>query len=164
MPRRLLVVMLAAALLGGCAARPGVISQTAPVVEVNAEKGVALKGYDPVAYFTGGAAVKGKEELSYRWSGTIWRFSSEDNRTLFTLKPEAYAPQYGGYCAYAMSRGLIADISPTAWAVVGGKLYLNNNGFAHQLWNTDRTENIVAANQNWPLMPRIDAPIPRDGR
>lgn len=161
MPRRLLLVILVAVLLGGCAARPGLISQAAPVADVNAENGVGIKGYDPVAYFFGGNAVKGKAELSYRWSGITWLFSSEENRKLFSSKPETYAPQYGGYCAYAMSRGRIADIDPTAWAVVDGKLYLNNNVVAHQLWNTDRAGNIIAANQNWPLMPKIPASTQR---
>lgn len=160
MLRRLFVVIFAAAILSGCAARPGEVSQTTPVAEVNAQMGVALKGYDAVAYFNRGTAVKGDERFSHPWRGITWRFSSEENRSLFAANPEAYAPRYGGYCAYAMSRGMIADISPAAWAVVDGKLYLNNNGFAHQLWNASRSENIAAADQNWSLMPKIDAHMP----
>src|SRR5262245_15678225 len=96
--------------------------------------GVALKGYDPVAYFTENKPVKGLSEFAYEWMGAEWYFSSAANRELFMANPEKYAPQYGGYCAYAVSRGHTADISPNNWKIVEGRLYLNNGWFAEKLW------------------------------
>ena len=112
--------------------------------------GVALKGYDPVAYFTEGKPVKGLNDFTYEWMGAEWHFSSAANRELFIASPEKYAPQYGGYCAYAVSRGHTADISPNYWKVVAGRLYLNNGWLAERLWKLSIPENIEKANQNWP--------------
>ena len=88
----------------------------------NQSQGAAIKGYDPVAYFTQSDAVKGSEEHSHMWSGVKWLFSTAANRDAFAAEPDKYAPQYGGYCSYAMSRNYVADITPTAWKVVDGKL------------------------------------------
>jgi YHS domain-containing protein len=74
--------------------------------------GVAIKGYDPVAYFTQGKAVKGKEKFELKWRGARWRFANADHRKDFRQQPEKYAPQYGGFCAWAMARGQVAPISP----------------------------------------------------
>ena len=90
-------------------------------------EGVAVKGYDPVAYFVEGKPVKGSGKFEHKWMGAKWHFSSAENRDSFAKNPEKYAPQYGGYCAYAVSQGAIADIDPTAWKIVNGKLYLNLN-------------------------------------
>ena len=92
--------------------------------------GVALKDFDPVAYFTEGQPIKGKKDFTYQWMGAKWYFSSAANRDRFIEKPRQYAPQYGGYCAYAVSKGHTADISPKAWKIVDGKLYLNNGWIA----------------------------------
>jgi hypothetical protein len=118
---------------------------------------LALRGYDPVAYFTAGRPVAGSETLTYSWQGTSWRFASEENRAAFIANPARYAPQFGGYCAYAVSQGTTADGDPHQWAVVDGQLFLNNNVLASALWNRDRTENIKAGQQNWPLIPKQPA-------
>jgi hypothetical protein len=141
--------------LAGCAATSGHVTQKEPVPEINMQQGVALKGYDPVAYFSNHAPTKGTDQLTYSWRGLTWKFASAENRDAFAHTPEHYAPEFGGYCAFAISRGQIADIDPNSWAVVGDKLYLNNNPFAQEFWDQDRPGNIEAGNVNWPLVPKI---------
>jgi len=153
--RRTATVTLAALLLLGGCATDGSVSQTKPIPPLNAENGVALKGHDPVAYFSAGKPMSGQAGIEHRWRGLTWRFASVANRDAFAAEPERYAPQFGGYCAFAISRGYIADIDPAAWAVERGKLYLNNNAFAHQLWEVDRPGNIAAGERNWPLVPKL---------
>jgi YHS domain-containing protein len=114
--------------------------------------GVAVKGYDPVAYFVEGKPVKGSGKYEHKWMGAKWRFSSAENRELFAKNPEKYAPQYGGYCAYAVSQGAIADIDPTAWKIVNGKLYLNLNHAVARIWRKDIPGYIVKADKNWPAV------------
>jgi len=130
----------------------GLVSVTAfaidPVNKTSA--GAALKGYDPVAYFTEGKPVKGLREFQHEWMGAKWYFLSAANRDLFIANPEKYAPRYGGYCAYAVSKGHTADISPSAWKIVDGRLYLNNGWVAEKLWKRNIPENIGNADRNWP--------------
>ncbi len=116
----------------------------------NQSQGTAIKGYDPVAYFTQSDAVKGSEDHSHDWNGVKWLFATAANRDAFAAEPDKFAPQYGGYCSYAMSRDYIADITPTAWKVVDGKLYLNNSKAVHLWWRADVPGNIVKADANWP--------------
>ncbi len=114
--------------------------------------GVAIKGYDPIAYFTDGKPVKGSKGFSVEWQKATWQFVTAKNRDAFSKDPEKYAPQYGGYCAYAVSKGYTADIDPNSWKIVNGKLYLNYNAEAQQLWAKDIPGNIAKANQNWPKL------------
>ncbi|WP_237684200.1 YHS domain-containing (seleno)protein [Pseudaminobacter soli (ex Zhang et al. 2022)] len=87
---------------------------------------VAIKGYDPVAYFTDNAAVQGSQQYTYRWLGATWVFASAENRDLFKADPAKYAPQYGGYCADGVSFGTVTtNIDPKAWRIIDGKLYLS---------------------------------------
>lgn len=87
---------------------------------------VAIKGYDPVAYFTQHEAVKGSGQFSYQWLGATWNFANAENRDLFARDPVKYAPQYGGYCADGVSLGTITtNIDPKAWRIIEGKLYLS---------------------------------------
>jgi YHS domain-containing protein len=111
---------------------------------------VAIKGYDPVAYFTDGKPVKGSKDFTTEWQKATWRFASAKNRDLFAKDPERYAPQYGGYCAYAVSQGYTADIDPDRWRIVGGKLYLNYSEKAQGLWEKDIPNHIAAGDKNWP--------------
>lgn len=110
----------------------------------------AIKGYDVVAYFTESDAVKGDAAHSHVWQGATWLFKTAANRDAFAAEPEKYAPQFGGYCSYAMSRDYIADITPTAWKIVDNKLYLNNSRAVHLWWLADQSGNIEKANANWP--------------
>lgn len=156
--RRAATILLLAGLgLGGCAS-PGSVTQTTPVAPLNLEADLALKGHDAVAYFTEGAPVPGRADIAFRWRDATWRFASVAHRDAFAAEPERYAPRYGGYCAFALSRGFIADVDPAAWAIDRGGLYLNNNAFAHQLWLADRADNIAAGDRNWPLIPKLRTP------
>ena len=121
---------------------------------VNAAEGIGLKGYDPVAYFINGAPTKGSEQYSFARKGITYRFASAGNLEKFKADPEKYLPQYGGYCAYAMSLDRIADIDPSRWAIVNGKLYLNNGFVAEKLWSLNKSGNIVSADRNWPQYPK----------
>jgi hypothetical protein len=115
-----------------------------------ATEGVAIGGYDPVAYFAEGKPRVGKPELTANWAGAKWQFATAKNRDLFVEAPEKYAPQFGGYCAYAMSSGKLADGDGERWRIVEGKLYLNNNWFAQQLWETNIPRNVQDADEHWP--------------
>jgi YHS domain-containing protein len=130
-------------------------SSEPPVAPVNATDGVGLKGYDPVAYFTNGQPTKGTGQYSFQWKGINYRFASAENLQRFKADPEKYLPQYGGYCAYAMSIDRIADISPTEWTIFGGKLYLNNNFFSQTLWSLDKSGRTEAGDRNWAVFPKL---------
>ncbi|MGB5617848.1 MAG: YHS domain-containing (seleno)protein [Desulfobacterales bacterium] len=110
----------------------------------------AIKGYDPVAYFTDGKPVEGKKEFKHEWMGAKWYFATAANRDLFKADPEKYAPRYGGYCAYAVAMGKTADIDPNAWKIVDGKLYLNYNQEIQAKWLEDVPGYIQKADMNWP--------------
>ena len=110
----------------------------------------AIKGYDPVAYFTQGEPMEGKGAHSYEWMGATWYFASAENMELFAGGPEKYAPQYGGYCAYAVSQGYTAKIDPDAWKIVDNKLYLNFSLKVQKLWEEDIPGYITKADANWP--------------
>jgi YHS domain-containing protein len=129
-------------------------SEKPPVAPVNAADGTGLKGYDPVAYFTLGQPTPGVDQYTYRWKSVTYRFASSQNLELFKSDPAKYLPQYGGYCAYAMSLNRIADIDPARWAIVDGKLYLNNGYIAQTLWSVNKTGNIDSADRNWPSYPK----------
>lgn len=124
-----------------------------PVAPVNTTSdGLAIKGYDPVAYVTEGMAVPGLAENDFRWKGAVWRFATSEHKALFKLDPERYAPRYGGYCAYAVSQGKTADIDPEAWTIVDNKLYLNLNKDVRGRWEKDRNAYIRQADMKWPHM------------
>lgn len=115
----------------------------------------AIKGADAVAYFSltaGDKAVIGSNQFTHEWLGATWRFISAENRDEFAANPEAYAPQYGGYCAYAVSHGFTKPVNPDKWKIVDGKLYLNLNGIAYRRWQKDQDAAIVRANTNWPTV------------
>ena len=112
--------------------------------------GAAIHGYDPVAYFEAGEPVKGKSRHEVEWNGAKWRFASAANRDAFQADPERYAPQYGGYCAWAVSRGHTAPIDPKSWKVVDGKLYLNYSKSVQENWEKDIPGHIASADGHWP--------------
>ncbi len=112
----------------------------------------AVKGYDVVAYFTEGKAVKGAKQFTYEWKGATWLFANAENLAAFMDSPERYAPQYGGYCAWAVSQGDTADIDPEAWKIVDGKLYLNYDADIQAKWAVDISGHIQKADENWPKL------------
>jgi YHS domain-containing protein len=123
------------------------LAQKAPVYS---DAAGAIRGYDPVAYFTQGAPVKGSKEFTHRWNGATWRFASAENRDRFAAAPEKYAPQYGGYCAYGVASGYAVKIEPDAWSVVDGKLYLNYDRSVQKSWQSDVPGYIRKADAHWP--------------
>jgi YHS domain-containing protein len=113
--------------------------------------GVAIEGYDTVAYFTDGRATKGSEEFAHDWLGVTWLFANAEHRDLFAEKPVQYAPQYGGHCAMGTAFGeSTANIDPEAWSIVDGKLYLQYSQGAREEWERNRADMIAAADQKWP--------------
>ena len=114
--------------------------------------GVAIHGYDPVAYYLERKPVEGSDNFEFEWMGATWRFASERNLEIFKAKPEHYAPQYGGYCAYAVSQGVNSDIDPNAWKIVDAKLYLNLNNRIQKIWLQDIPGYIRMADANWPRL------------
>ena len=119
---------------------------------VYAEDGIAIDGTDAVAYFTEGAPVPGSPDITHSWNGATWRFSSESNRDAFAADPTAYAPQYGGYCAWAVAQGYTASTVPHAWKIENGKLYLNFSRRIQRRWERDIPGNIAKGNANWPTV------------
>ena len=116
------------------------------------EDAVAIKGYDTVAYFTAGKALKGTESFTYSWHGMTWFFQSRENRDLFSASPEKYAPQYDGWCAWAMTEARKAVTDPEVWKIVDGKLYLNCSAAAFEKWSRDIPGNIKKADEIWLKM------------
>ena len=120
------------------------------VVNASSWTGTAIEGYDPVAYFEEGRPVEGDSDYAHEWMGATWYFASAENRDKFVADPEKYAPQYGGYCAWAVANGYTAEIDPQAWAVVDDKLYLNYSLDVQKQWQQDVPGHITKADANWP--------------
>jgi YHS domain-containing protein len=110
---------------------------------------IAIKGYDTVAYFKTGKALKGNESFTFKWHDMTWYFLTEENRDLFASNPEKYAPQYDGYCAWAMTEARKAKVDPEVWEIVNGKLYLQCSKAAYEKWSRDIPGNIKKADMNW---------------
>lgn len=143
--RRLVTAILAAATL---MAAP--IAASAKDAVYQSLFGTAIDGTDPVAYFTMGKPVKGSSDFAHDWNGATFHFATAENRDAFAANPEKYAPQYGGYCAWAVSQGYTASTDPEAWTIVDGKLYLNYNKSVQSTWEQDIPGNIAAGDGNWP--------------
>lgn len=114
--------------------------------------GVAIRGYDTVAYFTQGKPVEGSTEFTTEWEGASWRFSSQEHLDLFTASPEEYAPQYGGYCAYGVAKDGLVKIEPENWSIVDDKLYLNFNDKVQGLWEADIAGFISSADRKFEAL------------
>lgn len=143
--RRLVTAILAAAAM---LAAP--IAASAKDAVYQSLFGTAIDGTDPVAYFTMGKPVKGSSDFAHDWNGATFHFATAENRDAFAANPEKYAPQYGGYCAWAVSQGYTASTDPEAWTIVDGKLYLNYNKSVQSTWEQDIPGNIAAGDGNWP--------------
>ena len=136
--------------LVGIAVALAACSKTETAVGINTgSDGLAIKGFDAVAYFAVDNAVKGNAKYEYVWNGAKWLFSSEENMKKFQADPETYAPQFGGYCSFAVSEGYTADGDPEAWKVVDGKLYLNYNKKVREKWEQNQNERIEKGASNW---------------
>ena len=123
--------------------------------------GVAIMGYDPVAYFTEGRPMKGSEEFSYDWLGTPWQFASSKHRELFISEPTKYAPQYGGYCTGEVAfNGVTIDIDPEAWAIIDGRLYLAYSKEFMAEFKARPNDILAKAETNWPA---VETQLEQDG-
>lgn len=146
--RRIFIGLAAAALAGG-----GAKAETLhPVNTLGSSDGLAIRGYDPVAYFRDGGPRLGKSEFSVRHGGATWHFASAEHKTLFEADPERYLPAYGGFCAYGTSRGYLVKIEPEAWSIVDGHLYLNYDLDVRKTWLGRARIYIARADGNWPRL------------
>lgn len=116
--------------------------------EINQTDGFALKGNDVVSYFENERPLKGEEAFSFDWKGAKWLFSSEENKSKFEANPEQYAPQYGGYCSFAVSTGFTADCESNTFKIMNGKLYLFSAPEPMQEFIKDSSMT-KSANKNW---------------
>ena len=147
--RHSMVKLAAVALLSAIPASTPAFAKPAPEVNIEAD-GLAARGYDVTAYFLQGQAVRGNKAHQLQYKGVTWRFASAESLARFKADPAAYAPQFGGYCAWAVSQGYVAPGDPEQWKVVDGKLYLNFNARAKELWEADQADAIKRGHANWP--------------
>jgi YHS domain-containing protein len=126
-----------------------VIGAAGVAAGTSSKSDVAIKGYDAVAYFLAAKAIKGNDSFSYKWHNLTWYFVSRENQDMFAANPEKYAPQYDGYCAWAMTEERKAVTDPEVWKIVDGKLYLNCSMAAYEKWARDISGNIKKADANW---------------
>jgi YHS domain-containing protein len=150
--RRLLAVALAALGVTFLCLDFAAAQARKPSVFTEFRSKLALDGYDPVAYFKIGKPQKGSAAHAASWNGATWHFSSAENKTTFETSPQAYAPQYGGYCAWAVSEGYTAKGDPAHWRVVDGKLYLNYNASVQKSWEKNIPGHIAKGDKNWPTV------------
>lgn len=153
-----LLIVAALGLLGAGAL------QAAPPINTYGEGGgyfsdpertdTAIRGYDPVAYFTDGKPVPGSDAHVLDWMGARWKFASAAHLALFKAEPAKYAPQYGGYCAYGVASGYLVKIEPEQWAVIDGKLYLNYDADVSKKWRRDPAGYIGKADAAFPALLR----------
>lgn len=116
---------------------------------IDKSTGLAIEGYDPVAYFTDDRAVKGDPAYKADHAGAVYHFASAEHRDLFVADPAKYAPQYGGYCAYGVAKGVKAGIELDKFTIVDGKLYLNYNGSVQKTWRKDIAGYLARSEENW---------------
>lgn len=150
-PRHLNLKALAAAMLIALpvTVAPALAQAEKPAVYTPPFSQLALGGYDAVSYFAG-APAKGDARFSTIHKGVTYQFSSAQNLARFKADPDAFLPQYGGYCAWAVAGGYTAKGDPLAWAIVGGKLYLNYDLKVQKRWAADIPGNIAKGDKNWP--------------
>ena len=132
------------------------LSLTAHAGEFNDHDGIAIKGYDPVAFFKDNKPVRGNDDLRFDYKGSTFVFASQENRAAFASDPERYAPQYGGYCAFGTARGYKADIDPATFTVIDGRLYLNYNRQVQKDWAADTARFIREADARWPTVRKTE--------
>ena len=125
--------------------------------DVNATiTGLALRGVDPVSYFTNGVPQDGDISITEVHNGATYRFTSEENRDLFKQNPEKYLPAYGGFCAFGTAMGVKVDGDPDLWKIVDGKLYLNLSESIQERWNKDIPGFVKSADENWTSIEETD--------
>lgn len=124
-------------------------SQTKTLLNLEKE-GVAIQGYDPVAYFTEKKPVKGKPEVYATYKGALYYFATKENKNMFLKEPSKYEPEFGGYCAYGVSKGKLVEIDPAAFQIVNDRLLLQYSLKIRDDFNKDTDGNLTKAKSNWP--------------
>lgn len=130
------------------------LAPTTGFARIFAERGVALRGTDVVGYFTEGRVVRGQAQHAAEWGGVRWHFANAENRARFLAEPSAFAPAYGGFCAWAVSQGYTAPTDPAAWRIVDGRLFLNYDQNIQRRWERDIPGFIALGDTNWPRLSR----------
>ena len=148
MNRRTFLAVLALLALPQIAVGPSFAAS--PEIFTGLTPGIAVGGYDAVAYHTENMPVKGSPEFTTRWKNVEWRFASRENLEKFEADPDAYAPQFGGYCAYGVANGYAVKGEPEIWKIVDGKLYLNYDQRIQRSWEADIPGYIAEAKDKWP--------------
>lgn len=151
MTLKTLIAAATLTLIPAIAVAPAAHAEKAPVY-TGLFNNLAVEGHDPVAYFTEGRPVKGERAFSTEYNGATFRFASQANLDTFLADPVRYAPQYGGYCAWAVSQGYTAKGDADHWKIVDGKLYLNYNKSVQETWEEDIPGFITLADGNWPTV------------
>ena len=131
-----------------------IFATAAAAGEYYEKDGAAIRGYDPVAYFTDGKPVKGSTGYKADYKGSTFHFRSQANRDAFVADPAKYAPQYGGFCAFGTAGGYKAATHPSAFTIVGNKLYLNYNQDVQKKWSGDIPGYVTTADKKWPEVSR----------
>ncbi len=153
--RKIFLFCMLTIMLPGCSLSPMSWNMWGPV---NKRSGVAMSGYDVVAYRTDGSASKGSEKFTYRWKDAEWRFASEENRKYFSGDPARYAPEYGGYCAYSASKGITFYGDPEYWEIRDDRLFFFFNNYTRSSFDEEIDDGVIErADANWkhayPEMP-----------
>jgi YHS domain-containing protein len=130
------------------------VTKAETIYNVN-RKGIAIKGHDPVGYFTMSEPVNGKQEFAAQYGGATWHFANAGNRETFLENPEKYVPRYGGYCAYGVAEGGLFNIATDAWTIHDGRLYLNQNKRVRKLWLENIPGHIRQADLLWPKIQKL---------
>lgn len=154
--RSFILLASASAVITTLAAAAAWADTPRPVNTLGSSDAVAIRGYDPVAYFRDGGPRLGKPEFTVSHGGVTWRFASAEHKALFEADPQRYLPAYGGFCAYGTSRGYLVKIEPEAWSIVDGRLYLNYDLGVRKTWLGDTPEFIARADGNWPRLTSAD--------
>ena len=142
------------AVCGGIFASPAILAAPSDRIVVDVHSGLAISGFDPVAYFTDGKPKTGRPDMELRLDGTVWRFRNEGNRAAFADHPEVYSPRFGGYDPVAVARGNSVPGHPLFWAVTGERLYLFYSAQERATFLADPGRILEAAERKWPVVAR----------
>jgi len=152
------VLVVGSALIGTLGSIPGSRAATTEQIVTDRNSGLAILGFDPVAYFIDGAAVVGKSDFEYSFDGVVWRFRNEGNRGAFIDNPDFYLPRFGGYDPVGVARGVALPGDPRLWLMVGERLYLFHAPPAKAAFARNPEPMIAAAGERWPQVQRLLSP------
>jgi hypothetical protein len=144
--------ILAAAALALAGAVPVAIAATTEMIVVDWHSGLAIDGYDPVAFFTDGKPLAGKADLELHYGGAVWRFYNIGNREAFAARPDIYMPQFGGYDPTGVARGVALSGNPNIWLISSQRLYLFYDQARLQKFTADPDQVMAEAEHNWPAV------------